>query len=76
MIDSERLLTRLLRYVQIDTTAHELAGYLLSPGQLVLGEMLVDELRSLGLDDAKRSEFGIVTATLPSTVKHWCQRSH
>ena len=72
MIDSERLLTRLLRYVQIDTTAHELAGcYPSSPGQLVLGEMLVDELRSLGLDDAKRSEFGIVTATLPSTVKHW-----
>ena len=27
----------------------------------------MEELRSLGLDDATRSEFGIVTATLPST---------
>jgi tripeptide aminopeptidase len=69
MIQSERLLTRLLRYVQIDTTANENAGcYPSSPGQLLLGEMLVEELLSLGLDDATRSEFGIVTATLPPTM--------
>jgi len=70
MIDPERLLSRFLRYVQIDTTAREDAGrYPSSPGQLELGRILVEELREIGLDDAAQSEFGIVTATIPATVK-------
>jgi tripeptide aminopeptidase len=70
MIDPERLLSRFLRYVQIDTTAREDAGrYPSSPGQLELGRVLVEELREIGLDDAVQSEFGIVTATIPATVK-------
>jgi len=69
MIDPERLLARFLRYVQIDTTAREEAGqYPSSPGQLELGKILVDELRSLGLNDASQSKFGIVSATVPATV--------
>lgn len=71
MINSERLLQRFLRYVQVDTTAREEAGkYPSSDGQLELGRMLVHELRELGLNDAAQSEFGIVVATLPSNVKH------
>jgi len=70
MIDPERLLARFLRYVQIDTTAREEAGqYPSSPGQLELGKILVDELRSLGLSDASQSKFGIVSATVPATVE-------
>jgi len=69
-IDSERLLSRFLRYVQIDTTAREDAGcYPSSPGQLELGRLLLGELREIGLDDAAQNEFGIVTATIPATVK-------
>ena len=42
-MDSERLLQRFLRYVQIDTTACEgAATYPSSAGQLTLGRMLVD----------------------------------
>ena len=68
-IDREQLLERFLRYVRTDTEAKEgAAGYPSSPGQLVLGKMLLDELRQLGLGDAEQSEFGIVTATLPGTV--------
>jgi tripeptide aminopeptidase len=71
MIDSERVLSRFLRYVQIDTTAREDAGcYPSSPGQLELGRVLLGELREIGLDDAAQSEFGIVTATIPATVKN------
>ena len=71
MIDPERLLARFLRYVQIDTTAREEAGqYPSSPGQLELGKILVDELRSLGLSDASQSKFGIVSATVPATVEN------
>jgi tripeptide aminopeptidase len=71
MIDRERLLKRFLRYVQVDTTAREDAGcYPSSPGQIELGKMLLGELRELGLKDAAQSEFGIVTATIPATVKN------
>jgi tripeptide aminopeptidase len=70
MIDPERLLSRFLRYVQIDTTAREDAGcYPSSFGQFELGRVLLGELREIGLDDAAQNEFGIVTATIPATVK-------
>jgi tripeptide aminopeptidase len=70
MIDPERLLSRFLRYVQIDTTAREDAGcYPSSPGQFELGRVLLGELREIGLNDAAQNEFGIVTATIPATVK-------
>jgi tripeptide aminopeptidase len=71
MIDSQRLLNRFLRYVQVDTTAREEAGtYPSSPGQLELGRMLVGELKEIGLADAAQDEHGIVMATIPATVKH------
>lgn len=64
------LLDRFCRYVRIDTTAVESAGtYPSSPGQLVLGKLLVEELRALGLADAEQDRHGIVMATLPATVK-------
>ena len=63
------LLERFLRYVQIDTQADEKAlTYPSSPGQLVLGRMLCDELLALGYVDARVTEFGIVHATIPANV--------
>jgi tripeptide aminopeptidase len=71
MIDSERLLQRFLRFVQVDTTAREDAGkYPSSSGQIELGKMLVKELQDLKLADVVQSEFGIVTATVLSNAKH------
>ncbi len=63
------LLDRFCRYVKVDTTAAEgTEGYPSSPGQLVLGRVLVDELIGLGLKDADQSEHGIVIATVPGNV--------
>jgi tripeptide aminopeptidase len=63
----ERLLDRFLRYVAVDTTARENAGcYPSSPGQLELGRMLLDELRSMGVADAAQDEHGIVMGTIPA----------
>lgn len=68
-INSSRLLERFLRYVRVDTTAGEPGhGYPSSPGQLVLGRMLLDELRERGLSDAAQDEHGIVMATLPGNT--------
>jgi tripeptide aminopeptidase len=64
------LLDRFLRYVRIDTQAVEqTTAYPSSPGQLELGQMLVGELREMGLKDAEQDEHGIVTAMIPATSK-------
>jgi tripeptide aminopeptidase len=68
-IPTPTLLDRFCRYCRIHTEAVEGSGrYPSSPGQLELGRMLLGELREIGLADAKQSEHGIVTATLPATV--------
>jgi tripeptide aminopeptidase len=68
MINHQRLLGRFLRYVRIDTTAGEPGGtYPSSPGQLVLGKLLADELREIGVKDVEHDATGLVWATLPAT---------
>lgn len=63
------LLDRFLRYVRIDTKADEKStSYPSSPGQLVLGAMLRDELLAIGLKDAVQDEHGLVFATVPGNV--------
>src|SRR5262249_41021740 len=56
--------------VRVDTQAQENAGtYPSSPGQMDLGQMLTDELRSMGLADAAIDDHGIVMATVSATTK-------
>lgn len=63
------LLDRFLRYVRIDTQADDrTTAYPSSPGQLVLGAILRDELLALGLTDARQDEHGLVFATIPENV--------
>src|SRR5262245_9673272 len=63
------LLDRFLRYVRIDTQADEKSKtYPSTPGQLVLGAMLRDELLAMGLSDAVQNEHGLVLATVPGNV--------
>lgn len=63
------LLDRFLRYVQIDTQANEKAAtYPSTPGQRELTRLLCEELRQLGVADARQTEHGLVFATVPATV--------
>ena len=63
------LLDRFLRYVRIDTKADDTTtAYPSSPGQLVLGKMLRDELLAIGVADARQDEHGLVFATIPGNV--------
>ena len=59
---------RFLRYVTYDTQSSETSDTFPStPGQLVLLERLVEELREIGLDDAAMDRHGYVFATIPAT---------
>lgn len=69
-MNTDRLLQRFLNYVKIDTTANpDAEGYPSSTGQLDLGRLLAEELRQMGLSDARQNEHGIVMATVPATVE-------
>ena len=61
---------RFLRYVQVETTSMESIGTTPStPGQKVLGEMLVKEMREMGMTDARMDEYGYVYGVIPATGK-------
>jgi tripeptide aminopeptidase len=65
------VLERFLRYVKIDTTSDPASNTTPSTAtQLVLLDLLVDELKALGVKDAARDEQAIVMATLPATPGH------
>lgn len=66
----DNLLDRFCRHVKIDTKAvEETKDYPSSEGQRVLGQMLVEELKELKLDDVEVDKNGIIMATIPGTVK-------
>jgi tripeptide aminopeptidase len=68
MINQESLLDRFLRYVAIDTMANDSSDtYPSSSGQIELGRLIKQELQEMGLD-AIHNEYGLVIATVPSTV--------
>jgi tripeptide aminopeptidase len=59
-----------VRYVQVDTTSDEAAATVPStPGQLVLGRLLAEELREIGAANVMLTETGFVFATIPATVQ-------
>ncbi|MFH4094864.1 peptidase T, partial [Acinetobacter baumannii] len=63
------VLDRFLRYVKIDTQSAEDAGKVPSTEkQLVLARLLEKELKDLGAENVRISEFGIVYAMIPGNL--------
>jgi len=64
------LIKRLITYAKMDTQSDENSDTTPStPGQMELAHYLVDELKSIGLEDAAVDENGYVMATLPATTE-------
>jgi tripeptide aminopeptidase len=64
------LLDRFCRYVRMDTQAQESSGtYPSSPGQWELARLLAGELRELGAHNVEVTDYALVYATLPATVR-------
>jgi tripeptide aminopeptidase len=65
---SESVVSRFLRYVQINTEASEGSTHVpSSPGQWDLARLLVTELKHLGVSDVRLSDACIVYASIPAT---------
>ncbi|MGF9910148.1 peptidase T [Brevibacillus porteri] len=63
------LMNRFISYAQIDTQSDEKNETCPStPGQLVLAQMLVDELKAIGMQEVTMDSNGYVMATLPSNT--------
>ena len=61
------VLDRFLKYVQVETTSNEEnPGCPSTPGQKVLGAMLAEEMREMGIADARMDEHGYVYGTIPA----------
>lgn len=66
---AESVLDRFLRYVKIDTQSQEEQNKVPSTDkQLVLAKLLAEELKALGAEQVRVSEFGIVYATVPGNL--------
>ncbi|WP_437131948.1 peptidase T [Bacillus atrophaeus] len=64
------IIERFTTYVKVDTQSDESVDTCPStPGQLTLGNMLVEELKSIGMEEAAIDENGYVMATLPSNTE-------
>ena len=67
---SDNLLSRFLRYVQVETQSDESSHTFPStPGQLVLLEMLKQELNELGATDVQMTKAGYVMASIPANTR-------
>jgi len=69
MIKSDTLLERFLRYVKVDTQSREDAqDYPSTAKQLDLLKLLLQELKDLGVKDARLDGHGYVMAAIPSNL--------
>jgi len=65
----EKIVERFKRYIAIDTKSDDNSQTCPSTkGQLELGALLVEELKELGLEDARQDKNGYVYATLKSNI--------
>jgi len=63
----EEIIERFVRYAQVNTQSNDASDTCPStPGQLILGRMLAEELKSLGMEDVTIDDNGYVMATLPA----------
>lgn len=63
----EELLKRFTKYVKVDTQSNEESTVCpTTPGQMELANILVTELKEIGMQEVTVDEFGYVMATLPS----------
>lgn len=65
----EELIKRLITYAKIDTQSNEDSDTIpTTKGQLELVDVLIEELKEIGMEDVEADENGYLMATLPATT--------
>ena len=66
----DEMIERFTTYVKVDTQSNESNETCPStPGQLTLAHMLVEELKTIGMEDVTIDDNGYVMATLPANTE-------
>lgn len=66
---NNEIISRLISYAQVDTQSDDGSDACPStPGQLTLGRMLVEELKTIGMEEVTMDANGYVMATLPANT--------
>ena len=66
-----RAYERFLKYIRFETASDEtIESCPSTPGQLVLGEALVQEMKEMGIADARMDEHGYVYASIPANAQN------
>jgi len=66
----QKLITRFSKYISFPTTSNDASEtYPSTKEQLAFGDVLVEELKLLGLKEVEKDQFGYVTATLPANTE-------
>jgi tripeptide aminopeptidase len=66
---NNEIIARLISYAQVDTQSDDGSDSCPStPGQLALGRMLVEELKTIGMEEVTMDPNGYVMATLPANT--------
>ncbi|WP_100012202.1 peptidase T [Lentibacillus sediminis] len=66
----EDIIRRFTAYAKVDTQSEETSTAIpTTPGQMELANLLVEELKEIGLEDAASDENGYVMATLPANTE-------
>jgi len=66
----QKLISRFTKYISYPTTANDTSEtYPSTKEQLAFGDILVEELKLLGLIEVEKDQFGYVTATLPANTE-------
>lgn len=70
MIDEKKLIERFMRYIKIDTQSDDTVEeqFPSTQKQLGLSNLLVDELKALGVVDAAIDQYGYVMGTIPANI--------
>ncbi len=73
LINEDRMLDHFVKLAKVDTGCDRTLAGVKSPttsGQLELANILVEDLKKIGLEEVTVDEFGIVTATLPANSEN------
>jgi len=70
MINKQSLIDRFIRYVRIDTQSDDTVTdrFPSTEKQLELSNLLVKELKELGVQDVEIDQYGYVMATIPANI--------